>query len=489
MSLAGPRLDRPSAIGDEGRPRAASLAIATLVVVALAVAGGVAIGEPSLVTVLGTVAGLTVAGIGLLERTGFVPQAVGYAFIVTFGSAFALLVVIGPVFGRVGLVVVGVAFSLLGLGMAWADVDSDGLLRATAGCALTYGSLLVSLLFVGLGAAIVALAWAMLGLVTTASTPAASLVGLLVVLAGVTLCVLLGLWLVPIRQLTPRSRRERVDERLATLRRVLAGCFVGSIGTILLIATLWVTGLFGQLVALVGPLEVGLRWLSSPVVIWPLVGAGLLVVAVGVASATVRQGAQQLGGEGSTWSVAILVGASLVGAGVLVVAVVFVGAMLGTPAPGALLAGLAPLVAGVVLLFGPFAFLLVFGGLVVSIAIGLVPARAAGPALTAAGLVLAAIGLSASHPIFVFACLAGAVLVWDVSTFGLGVTAELGHMPASRRLELVHGVLSTGLAISAVVLALGLEIVRTGVFGGVGGTAGLLAVGVGTLLVLLPLRG
>ena len=57
----GPRLDRPSAVGDEGRPRATSLGVATGVVLVVVVATGVTLGDPTFFT-----------GTGLLDRKSVV---------------------------------------------------------------------------------------------------------------------------------------------------------------------------------------------------------------------------------------------------------------------------------------------------------------------------------------------------------------------------------------------------------------------------------
>ncbi|MDZ7731665.1 MAG: hypothetical protein U5K37_13310 [Natrialbaceae archaeon] len=71
MALAGPRLDRPSAIGDEGRPRAASVAIASLIVLVLGGALFWSLGEPTFALAIASTVGFAIAGVGLLQRTGF----------------------------------------------------------------------------------------------------------------------------------------------------------------------------------------------------------------------------------------------------------------------------------------------------------------------------------------------------------------------------------------------------------------------------------
>ena len=57
-----PLLDSPSAVGDEGRPRATSLAVVSAVLAALVTAVGYRVGQPDLLLSLGPFAGLAAAG-------------------------------------------------------------------------------------------------------------------------------------------------------------------------------------------------------------------------------------------------------------------------------------------------------------------------------------------------------------------------------------------------------------------------------------------
>jgi len=64
-------------------------------------------------------------------------------------------------------------------------------------------------------------------------------------------------------------------------------------------------------------------------------------------------------------------------------------------------------------------------------------------------------GLAGVPSVAVFACITAGMVAWDVSAFGLGVTADLGHIPETRRLELFHGLLGVGIGIVAVAVPLG----------------------------------
>ncbi|RQG97416.1 DUF7519 family protein [Natrarchaeobius oligotrophus] len=487
MSLAGPRLDRPSAIGDEGRPRATSLGIATLAVVVPAIAAGFVVGEPTLVTALATVVGLAVAGIALLERSGFVELFVGHAFVVTFGSAFALLVVIAPFFGTLGVAVSGLSLALFGVAMAWADVGGSELTRAVVGCGLTYGSLLCSFVAVGVTVGLAVLALVVLGAVTGASTPIGALAGFLLVAIGTGCSLALSLRLLPFRQLTPRSRRSRVERRLRTAGWTIGIATLGAFVLLVAVVGLLVAGPLSDGSLGVSILDAILSALSSVVVVGSVAAVGLASLLAGVTAAGVRLLTRRPGPDATRWSAAVAVGFVLVCLAVAATVLVFAGAAVGNPLVVVGVGTMASVVA-TLLLVGPIAFAVLIGAFAVGVALRLVPDRAGGPTLAAVGLVIAAIALSWHDPTLTFVCLAGSALVWDVSTYGLGLTAELGHLPETRRLELFHGLLSVAVAVGAVLVAIGLQTVR----GGIAGTAApiaLVAVGVGALVLLLPLRG
>lgn len=488
MSLAGPRLDRPSAIGDEGRPRAASLWIATVVVAAIVGIVGVRTDEPSLLPTLATLAGLTVAGVALLERESFVPLVVGHLLVVTFGSAFALLVLVGPFLDRGLFVVAGCALALLGIAAAWADVGGDDLERATGSSGMTYLSMIVSAIVAVVVLGVAAIGWMGVAGVVDVSAPVPSLGSFLLVTTVTAGCLLLAVRWLPVRQLTARSRRARVEQFLESGRRVLLLVGLGSFALLVVVIVLWLwVGLDG-VVAQLPLLARALEGLSSPFVVWPLVAVGLGGALVGGLVGYLRTVTRQISVDTDRTRVATITGIALTVAGICWLGALFAAIVIGNPrlvwGLGTVGTGLATL-----LLVGPPAVLLVCGGGTVVAGLGLLPTRATGPAVAATGLLLAAIGLGRGDPLLVFACIAGAALVWDVSTFGLGLTAEVGHLPDTRRLELFHGAVAVGVAVCAVLVAIGLETIRTGLFAGIGGTGGAVVIALGALLLLVPLRG
>ncbi len=212
-------------------------------------------------------------------------------------------------------------------------------------------------------------------------------------------------------------------------------------------------------------LESLLVGLSAPFVVWPIVGLSLLALFASAVAVTLRLLTRRFGTSAVRWSSAVVVGVSLV-AFVVGMAIIVILGMTYFNLIGAAMANAASIVV-VILVAGPPAFLIVVGLVLVGVLLRIVPDRAGGPALAAVGLVVAAIGFGSLSPVLVFVCLAGAAVVWDVSTFGLGLTAELGHLPDTRRTELFHGVLSVGVGVVAVLVAVALEWVRTDVFGGV----------------------
>lgn len=483
MSLAGPRLDRPSAIGDEGRPRAAILWLASLVVVVIVGVVGVAIGEPSLLPMLGLVVGMTVAGVGLLERDGFVALFVAHAFMLTFGSGFALLLFAAPFVTRSGLAVSGCALALAGVAATWADIDGDRLRPAAGGTALGYVSMVITTAFLAVLTVVAFFGWSVLTGIVGASTPAASLAGFLLVVAVTGGLVRLGLRWLPIRQLTRRDRRLAVERRLAVVRRYLLFAILGSVGGIFGVGILAAADLLDGL-ATGRPLLAGaFGALSSPFVVWPLVAVGVAGLGTGILALVVRRMTRQVTAKTTRRTAATVVGAGL--------AVPLAFGLLLLIASGGVTVG--PFLIGaaltVVLLLGPLAFAFVTGCGVVGTALALLPARATGPAIAATGLVVVAIGLGRANPILVFGCIAAAILVWDAATFGLGLTAELGHLPDTRRLELFHGAVAVGIAVAAVVLATGLELLRAGLVGSVGTAGAAALVVLGALVLVLPLRG
>lgn len=490
MSLAGPRLDRPSAIGDEGRARGVSLWFATIAVVAITVAGGIALGDPALVTGLAPLVGLLVAGIALLDRSRFGNLVVGHALVVGFGSAFGLLVVASPFLGRPAVATVGFALALLGVAMAWADVDVADLKRAGLGCGLTYATLVVGSVVAVLAGVALAVTVNLLVAIVTTDSAAGSLAGLVAVVVVVAVAGLLAITALPVEQLTRRSRRAVVDRRLAVVRRCLGGVVLAGLGSLFVLGFLWLSGLFGALLVQAPQLERPLVALSAGAVVWPLVGTGVGLVVVPGLVWTARLVTRRDVGDASsrTWSAAVAVAVLVLLAGAFAVSLAALGVAVGNPGPGALLVTLAG--AGVVVFgVGPLAFLLVLGIVLAGVWLALVPDRAIAPAITATGLVVAAVALGSHSPFVAIGCVGVALVVWDCGTYGLDLTTELGHRPRTRRLELVHGLLSLSVAVGAVALVAGLALLLSSVGTAVASPVALVVAAFGAVVLLIPIRG
>ncbi|ARS89269.1 DUF7519 family protein [Natrarchaeobaculum aegyptiacum] len=490
MSLAGPRLDRPSAIGDEGRARGVSLWLATVAVVAVTVAGGVALGDPALVTGLAPVVGLLVAGIALLERSRFGQLVVGHALAFGFGSAVGLLVVASPFLGREAVAVAGFALALLGIAMAWADVDPAALERAGLSCGLTYATLVVgSVVAVLVGVVLVVTVNLLVAIVATDSA-AGSLAGLLTVVVAVAVAGLFAVAVAPIRQLTRRSRRDAVDRQLASVRRTLGGVVLGGLGSLFVLGFLWLAGLFGALVAQVPQLERPLVALSTGAVVWPLVSIAVGLVVVPLLIWTVRAVTRRDAGDARSriWTAAVTVAVAILLAGAVAVGLAALGVAIGNLASGGAILALAG--GGAVLVgVGPLAYLLLVGTILVAVWLAFLPDRAIAPALAGTGLVVAAAALGSHAPFVAIGCVGVACFVWDTGTYGLELTAELGHQPRTRRLELVHGLLSLAVAVGAVALVAGLAGLVSGLGAAIASPVALVVAAVGAIVLLIPIRG
>jgi len=470
----GPRLDRPSAVGDEGRPRETSLGLVAATVVGLAVATGFAVGQPTFLTGLGLVAGLATAGVALLDRDALGEKVIGHLLFLPGATFLGLLVALTP--GNPYLVG-GYALALLGTAAAWADVADDDTLES----ALSQGIRSYVFGLVWLFGAVIAVAagflgWRLVDSTVAAETPTVAAIGFLLVLGAVLGAVRLSLTALPVVQLSPRTRRDAVRARLERGKQALSLLAAVAVGVGLL--SLIFTATDSPALALVPGATPTVEALTSTFVVGPLLAVGgLALLSAGVAVAA-RQVTQRYD-ERKTETVA----AGAAGGGYLVV--VLFGVV--PQAAGLLVFSPFLLIAGVLL--APIAALTAVGFAVVAVRIDLFPERAGGPALAAAGLVLAAVGadsMGLPAPL-VFATVAGALVVWDAGSFGLGLTAELGHRPDTRRLELYHGVFAVGIGAAAVLGATALYAVRTTTGGG--HALAMTAAVVGTLLLGALLRG
>ena len=471
----GPRLDRPSAVGDEGRPRETSLGIAAVTVVGLALATGIVVGQATFLTGFGLVAGLTTAGAALLGRDTLGRKVVGHLLFLPGATLLGLLVALTP--GNPFLVG-GYALALLGTAAAWADVaDDDTLDGALTQGVLSYVFGLVWLFGAAIAVAAGYLAWRLVDSTVAAADPTVAAVGFLLVLGGILGVVRLSLGALPVVQLAPRTRREAVRERLDRARRALALAAVVAVG--LGLVSLVFTATDSPAVGLVPGTRPVVEALTAAYVVGPLLAVGgFALLSAGVAVGA-RQVTQRYG-ERKTRTVA----AGVAGGGYLVVVLFGV-----IPQAAGLLLFSPFLVLGGVLL-APLAVFVAVGLALVAVRVDLFPGRAGGPALAATGLVLAAIGADSTGlpaPL-VFATVAGALVVWDAGSFGLGLTAELGHRPDTRRLELSHGVFAVGIGAVAVLGATALHAVRAAAGPG-GHTLAMTAAVVGTLVLGALLRG
>lgn len=478
MPLAGPRLDRPSAIGDEGRPRATSLTIASLTVVGLFVVAGVLLGSATLVVAVGVLVGLVTTGMALQRRTRLVDQFVGHLCLLGAGSVLTFVSIAllrsGP-----GLLIVGLTLAMLALSLTWANVATAagfmGALHATVRAFVALVGWFVAavvVLFTGV------FVWALLTEPVLRREPAVAVLTFGLALAAAGAAVHVALDHLPIVQLSPRSRRSSVRRRLRHARGMASGVAKAGVG--FLMAVLGLTVVFAMITdargvplgdsvaALFGsPFVLGL-----PVVV-SVLAVGAAAVAVGIRTVTKRMGSPR----------ADTIPAAAAGLTFLVVLPVAIAGL-----PEGLLDDPGNVV--VLLLLGPLALIFAFVLVIAGMDSNLVPDRAGGPAMAAGSLVLATIGagvLEFPTP-FVLASAAGALVVWDVSTFGLGVTAELGHRPETRRLELFHGVLAVGVGAAAVVVLSIIDLARRTVYLGVGGRLAAAAAVCAVLLATVVLR-
>ena len=470
----GPRLDRPSAVGDEGRPRATSLGIATAVVLAVVVGAGFVLGDPVFFTGFALLVGLAVAGLALVDRDRVRERVVGHLLFLP-GASFLFVVVFvseGPT-----LLVAGSAAALAGVGGAWADVgDGDSVRNVLKTGLLSYVFGLVWLTLGGVGLAFAVAFWNVATGLTGGARPGWALAGLAFVVSVVVLCLRVALWAVPVVELAPVDREQVVRHRTRRFGRRLVYVAVGAF------ALAWLFAVLGVSRALVpagdGPLGLVLDGLTSRVVIVPIVFVAGLALAVATFATLARKATTEY-----DTSTSGTVAAALAGAGYVVVLVLLV-----------LSAGLLPLAAVVIVFAAVSLPLVVFLALVVAagaLYADVLPDGATPLALAATGLVAVAVGAASLDPpaALVFGATAGALVVWDVGTFGLGVTAELGHLPDTRRLELYHGVFAVGVGVVAVAGTLAVSTLLDPVGSALGTPAAMALAAVGVLVLLVTLRG
>ena len=497
MALFGPRLDRPTALGDEGRPRATSLTLASVLVFGLLVvattcpwAWGVrfdgwvpelivpscaALGQFTLG--LATATGLTAAGVALLNRERFVSLFIGQVIFLPAGTALVgglgLLVFTSPAYG---LLFVGFATAMVALASSWTDTTSAESVRPAL---FQEGMTYLSILLWGFFVAVLALSVFLVRAVVLGSTqPTVSLILFLVFVFVAILCFRLGLRWLPIRQLTPRSKRDAVDTTLGRIRLASTVVALASLAGVIVAVGLAILGVLSLVYGLVPPISTLFQALSAAPVVVVVLGIGLVALAGGVVALLIRRLTRPVDRRTNRVIVPFVAGLFLT-IGMLP----FTFSLLPVPFP--------PLVAIVLVIVGPIGLYLLGWTLVIAEYLGVLPSRAGGPALAAGGMVVATIGTALAGlpgPV-VLVTAAVAMVVWDVSAFGLGVTAELGHMPETRRLELFHALIVLGVGVAAVVGLSLLDLLRTTVAGRRPMLLAAALAVLGVLVLLVPLRG
>lgn len=303
---------------------------------------------------------------------------------------------------------------------------------------------------------------------------------------------------VPLASMAPSDRRGAVAAAVARTRRVAGRTSAGA-ALIGFAATAAPTDvLHGTLAA------VGVEPLLRAVVDVHALRVLLAVVAVVALGTAVAAGAVRRLARVDPRAVVRAVATTAPGGIVLVgVAVVAPDAVLSRlrigPATVAVdagvdVAGAVPLSAGV-LLVGLVATAAALSLLSTAAGSGVVPDRTAAPTVAAAGVLLAAVATGlwpGDHPLVAFGAVAAAMTVWDVGSYGVGVTAEVDGT-TSRLMELLH---AAGTVVVGVVLvgagSVALWAARTLATGGAldgPGTVGLVLLVLATLALMSTLRG
>ncbi|AJF27111.1 glycosyl transferase [Haloarcula sp. CBA1115] len=474
--IGGPRLDTPSAVGDEGRPRATSLTIVALIVAAFALATGVLSGDPRLFSGIALLAGIAVAGLTLLDRDGLGPTVIGHLCFLP--AATGVVASVGQV-SVAPLLALGVAVAMVGVATAWTDVlDRETVAAATVSSVVSYLFAVVGLV---VGTVVVALAWLcwkVVSAVAGGASPIATTVCLGVLGVAASGCLYFAVTQLPLLQLTARSRRDAMANRLKRGTQSLKLVALGSAALSVVVPLALLVTPFGQLVAS-PPFSLGIRLLSSWVVLAPLLAVTAGALLAGSGAIVIRKFTTEFDAASVR-----TVGAAIAAAGYVVLLAPFllrigIFGFASLPAVffGALLL---PLVVYLLLV-------LVIGGLT----FGLLPARAGPAALTASGLICASTGAAQADlsSLLVFAGVVGGLVVWDVGTFGLGLTAELGHRPETRRLELYHSVFAVGVGLLGIAAVGLVDTARHAVGAAIGSPETMALAAIGVLLLLAPLRG
>lgn len=473
----GLRLDRPSAVGDEGRPRGTSLTISGVIVVGVMVAAGFLVGQPFRFTSYALLVGLMTAGFALLRRDRLGPTVVGHLCFLPTAVILSILVVSTLTLGvpGAGFLVGGGLLAMFGVAAGWNDAfDAETIQHTLVSSAISYVVWLGTVVVMFILALLWVAARELVGMLTSGAGPTVAVFGLLLLLGTATACLYVAVWSVPAIQLTPVHRRDAARARYRLLKRRLLFATIGVWGTVFLLVLWMATGTLSPVLQV---FAAPLRVIASVMAI-PLASVAGLSVLIATASWATRRATAGFDSV-STRTV-----------GAAIAAVCYTGA----------LTAMIPLFAYIGLFGGALAvgifvaplFVYVLLAIVLGLLyVGLVPERAGPSAFAAAGLVAIGVGagLAGFRSVFVFAAVAGGLVVWDVGTYGLGLTAELGHIPSTRRLELYHGVVAVGVGVLGVGLLALVDFARRSLAAGVGTPIAMGVAVIGVILLLLPLRG
>lgn len=473
--IGGPRLDTPSAVGDEGRPRATSLTITALIVTAFALATGTLSGTPRLFSGIALLTGVSVAGMTLLDRETLGPTVIGHlCFLPAAAGVLASLIML-PVNAVLG---VGVVLAMIGVATGWTNVsDTDTVASTTVSSVVSYLFAVVGLVGATLAVAIAWLCWGILTAVAGLTSPVATLPSLSALVFVATIGLYLALRQLPVLELTARSRREKMETTLARVKRSLGivGLCAGVFAVISPFMVIFTP--LGKVLA-APPFSTVLRLLSSWLVFAPLVAITIGALLTATSALVLRKFTTEFDSSSVRTD-----GAVVAAGGYMLLLVTF------------LLRYSIVTARPITVFFGalllPLAVYLILVLTLGVLKLGMLPERAAPAALTAAGLICASIGAAqAGLPaLLVFSGVVGGLVAWDVGTFGLGLTAELGHRPETRRLELYHGVFAVGVGVLGILIFGAVEIARQTVGTAVGSPETMAIAVIGVLLLLAPLRG
>jgi len=280
MAIGGTRLDDPSAVGDEGRPRGASLTVVAVVVVAVLAATGFLVGDPLMFTSFALFIGLASAGMALLSRDRLQPRVLGHMLFLPSTILLAALV------GASGLLAlrnpglaalaVGALVAMFGVAAGWNDAfDRPTVTTTLVQSGLSYAFFLVWLVVLILVVGVGFLGRGVVLSLTRGSGPVAAFFGLFSLLGLAGLCLYVAVRAVPAIELTPVRRRPAATVRYERLRSVL----------LWMTAAAWGAVVVGVLGVISGVLQtvLSLPFVGGPIVVLTQLTAIPLAAVAGLA--------------------------------------------------------------------------------------------------------------------------------------------------------------------------------------------------------------